>query len=110
MRHPVSPPEPRCSQDLSVRGSSSWCALLARDVLPRASAGLVDATIRGDVGHLDQISSWFGRPLWDMEPADADVYVGKVLRHSPSGIRGGPAAGVEHVLLVPGTAAQGRDP
>lgn len=24
-----------------------------------------------------------------MEPADADVYVGKVLRHSPSGIRRG---------------------
>nr|WSW70808.1 hypothetical protein OG461_34040 [Streptomyces sp. NBC_00995] len=40
-------------------------------VLARASAGLTDGTIRGDVGHLDQIRTWFGRPLWDMEPADA---------------------------------------
>ncbi|MFE4337370.1 tyrosine-type recombinase/integrase, partial [Streptomyces sp. NPDC056831] len=40
-----------------------------------------------DVGHLDQIRTWFGRPLWDMEPADADVYFGKMLRHSPSGTR-----------------------
>ncbi len=56
-------------------------------VLARASAGLADGTIRGDVGHLDQIRSWFGRPLWDMEPADADAYFGKVLRGSPSGTR-----------------------
>jgi hypothetical protein len=49
-------------------------------VLARASAGLADGTIRGDVGHLDQIRSWFGRPLWDMESADADAYFGKVLR------------------------------
>ncbi|MEU1458402.1 hypothetical protein [Streptomyces avermitilis] len=32
-------------------------------VLARASAGLADGTIRGDVGHLDQIRTWFGRPL-----------------------------------------------
>jgi hypothetical protein len=56
-------------------------------VLARASAGLADGTIRGDVGHLDQIRTWFGRPLWDMEPADADAYFGKVLRGSPSGTR-----------------------
>ncbi|MDP9612561.1 hypothetical protein ACFV4E_09375 [Streptomyces hygroscopicus] len=61
--------------------------VLSGFVLARASAGLADGTIRGDVGHLDQIRSWFGRPLWDMEPADADAYFGKVLRHSPSGTR-----------------------
>ncbi|MYY02550.1 MULTISPECIES: site-specific integrase [unclassified Streptomyces] len=61
--------------------------VLSGFVLARASAGLADGTIRGDVGHLDQIRTWFGRPLWDMEPADADVYFGKVLRHSPSGTR-----------------------
>ncbi|MGW3423609.1 hypothetical protein [Streptomyces phaeochromogenes] len=54
-------------------------------VLARASAGLADGPIHGDVGHLDQIRSWFGRPLWDMEPADA--YFGKVLRNSPGGTR-----------------------
>lgn len=61
--------------------------VLAGFVLARASAGLADGTIRGDVGHLDQIRAWFGRPLWDMEPADADGYFGKVLRGSPSGTR-----------------------
>ncbi|MFI6704740.1 hypothetical protein ACIBJC_38400 [Streptomyces sp. NPDC050509] len=61
--------------------------VLSGFVLARASAGLADGTIRGDVGHLDQIRTWFGRPLWDMEPADADVYFGKVLRNSPSGTR-----------------------
>ncbi|WP_405608800.1 integrase [Streptomyces sp. NBC_01508] len=47
--------------------------VLAGFVLARASAGLADGTIRGDVGHLDQMRAWLGRPLWDMEPADADV-------------------------------------
>ncbi|WP_405775913.1 hypothetical protein [Streptomyces sp. NBC_01538] len=56
-------------------------------VLARASAGLADGTIRGDVGHLEQIRTWFGRPLWGMELADADTYFGKVLRNSPSGTR-----------------------
>jgi len=61
--------------------------VLAGFVLARASAGVADGTIRGDVGHLDQMRAWFGRPLWDMEPADADGYFGKVLRGSPSGTR-----------------------
>ncbi|MFF8812348.1 hypothetical protein [Streptomyces pactum] len=61
--------------------------VLAGFVLARASAGLADGTICGDVGHLDQMRAWFGRPLWDTEPADADGYLGKVLRGSPSGTR-----------------------
>ncbi|MEV6358145.1 tyrosine-type recombinase/integrase [Streptomyces hydrogenans] len=61
--------------------------VLAGFVLARASAGLTDGTIRGDVGHLEQVRTWFGRPLWDMEPADADTYFGRVLRGSPSGTR-----------------------
>ncbi|MEW2425961.1 hypothetical protein AB0911_36140 [Streptomyces nigra] len=56
-------------------------------VLARASAGLADGTIRGDVGHLEQMRSWFGRQLWEMEPSDADAYFGKVPRASPSGTR-----------------------
>ncbi|BFO18190.1 hypothetical protein SHKM778_45780 [Streptomyces sp. KM77-8] len=58
--------------------------VLAGFVLARASAGLADGTIRGDVGHLEQIRSWFGRPLWEMEPADADAYFGKVPRARPA--------------------------
>lgn len=49
-------------------------------VLARASAGLSDSTIRGDTGHLEQIREWFGRPLWEMRPPDADRYFGAALR------------------------------
>ena len=61
--------------------------VLAGFVLARASAGLADSTIRNDTGHLELIRAWFGRPLWDMEPADADVYFGKVLRDAAKGTR-----------------------
>lgn len=61
--------------------------VLAGFVLARASAGLADATIRGDVGHLEQLRAWFDRPLWEMEPADADLYFGKVIRGAASGTR-----------------------
>ncbi|MFF2926987.1 integrase [Streptomyces celluloflavus] len=47
--------------------------VLAGFVLARASAGLADGTIPGDVGHLEQMRSWFGRPLWEREPPDADA-------------------------------------
>ena len=61
--------------------------VLAGFVLARAAAGLADATIRSDVGHLEQLRAWFGRPLWDMEPADADAYFGTVLRGAAKGTR-----------------------
>ncbi|MEV5518363.1 hypothetical protein AB0L50_36645 [Streptomyces flaveolus] len=61
--------------------------VLAGFVLARASVELADGTIRRDVGHLEQTRSWFGRPLWEMEPPDAVAYFGKVLRASPSGTR-----------------------
>ena len=61
--------------------------VLAGFVLARAAAGLADVTIRSDVSHLEQVRNWFGRPLWDMEPADADAYFGKVLRGAAKGTR-----------------------
>ena len=61
--------------------------VLAGLVLARASAGLADSTIRGEVSQLEQIRDWFGRPLWEMEPLDADAYFGQVLRGAPSGTR-----------------------
>ena len=61
--------------------------VLAGFVLARAAAGLADVTIRSDVSHLEQVRAWFGRPLWDMEPADADTYFGKVLRDAAKGTR-----------------------
>ena len=84
--------------------------VLAGFVLARAAAGLADGTIRGEVGHLEQVRAWFGRPLWEMEPADADAYFGRVLRGSPKGTRLAQVAGAADVLRVPGAAAQGRDP
>lgn len=61
--------------------------VLAGFVLARAAAGLSDGTIRSDVGHLEQVRAWFGRPLWQMEPANADTYFGKVLRGAAKGTR-----------------------
>ncbi len=68
--------------------------VLAGFVLARASAGLVDSTIRNDVGHLELVRDWFGRPLWEMQPADADAYFGKVLRDAKPSTRAGRAAAV----------------
>ncbi|MBG0823322.1 tyrosine-type recombinase/integrase [Planomonospora sp. ID91781] len=66
--------------------------LLAGFVLARAAAGIADVTIRQNVIDLEQIRSWLNRPLWEMQPSDADEYFGKVLRkaapltrHSKSG-------------------------
>ncbi len=53
--------------------------VLAGFVLARASAGLADSTIRNDTGHLDLIRDWFGRPLWEMQPEDADASFGRML-------------------------------
>jgi site-specific recombinase XerD len=61
--------------------------VLAGFVLARAAAGLSDGTIASDVMHLEQVRSWFGRPLWEMQPADADVYFGKLLRDAAKGTR-----------------------
>jgi hypothetical protein len=49
--------------------------VLAGFVLARASAGLTDSTIRNDANHLELIRDWFGHPLWEMQPPDADTYL-----------------------------------
>ena len=61
--------------------------VLAGFVLARAAAGLADGTISSDVLHIEQVRAWFGRPLWEMGPPDADAYFGKVLRGSAKGTR-----------------------
>jgi integrase/recombinase XerD len=66
--------------------------LLAGFVLARSSAGLSDGTIRGEVSNLEQVREWFGRPLWEMEPADADAYLGRVMRAAANGTRHARAA------------------
>ncbi len=66
--------------------------VLAGFVLARASAGLADGTIRNDAGHLDLIREWLGRPLWEMQPGDADAYFGRVLRDARPSTRTGRAA------------------
>ena len=59
--------------------------MLAGFVLARAAAGLSDGTVSSDVIHLEQVRAWLGRPLWDMEPTDADAYFGRVLRGTARG-------------------------
>src|SRR5215471_9649172 len=54
--------------------------VLAGFVLARAAAGLADSTIAGEVIHLEQVRGWLARPLWEMQPADADAYFGQALR------------------------------
>jgi integrase/recombinase XerD len=66
--------------------------VLAGFVLGRPSAGLTDSTIRNDTNRLELIRDWFGRPLWAMQPADADAYFGKVLRDARLSTRTGRAA------------------
>ncbi|BAD60771.1 tyrosine-type recombinase/integrase [Nocardia farcinica] len=61
--------------------------VLSEFVLARASSGVGDSTIRGDTTHLGQVRQWFGRPLWEMEPQDADRYFGTVLRRVSSSTR-----------------------
>ncbi|MEU0872957.1 tyrosine-type recombinase/integrase [Nocardia brasiliensis] len=61
--------------------------VLAGLVLARSASGLTDATIRGDLSNLEQIRDWFGRPLWEMEPPDADAYFGRELRKAAQGTR-----------------------
>ncbi len=61
--------------------------VMAGFVLARSAAGLADGTVASDVGHLTQIRMWFKRPLWEMEPADADTYFAKVLKEAAKGTR-----------------------
>jgi integrase/recombinase XerD len=77
--------------------------VLAGFVLARASVGLLDSSIRADVVRLEHVRAWFGRPLWEMEPGDADAYFGRVLRGSPKSSRATRASS----LSVFGAAAQG---
>ncbi|WP_225882073.1 hypothetical protein [Streptomyces aureocirculatus] len=59
--------------------------LLAEFVLARASAGVLDDTIRGDVGPVLGLWEWFGRSLWQMEAHDLDRYFGRHRRDSALG-------------------------
>jgi integrase/recombinase XerD len=65
--------------------------VLAGFVLARSAAGLADSTVRSDVGGLGHVRAWFGRPLWEMEPADADEYFGVVMRGAAGNTRRGRA-------------------
>lgn len=61
--------------------------VLAGFVLARASVGLADVTVRHDVMYLEQIRAWLGRPLWSMQPPDADRYFGQALRSAAPNTR-----------------------
>ncbi|MGW0664572.1 tyrosine-type recombinase/integrase [Streptodolium elevatio] len=50
--------------------------LLSEFVLARASAGMVDKTIRQDLSAICEVREWLGRPLWEMSPQDVDRFFG----------------------------------
>ena len=79
--------------------------VLAGFVLARASAGLADSTIRNATGHLELIRDWFGRPLWEMQPEDADAYFGRVLPRCQAVEPHRAGGGADGLLPVPGAAA-----
>jgi hypothetical protein len=83
--------------------------VLAGFVLARASAGLADSTICNDTGHLELIREWFGRGLWEMQPADADAYFGEVLPGCEAVDAHWAGSRADGVFPVPGAAAQDRD-
>ncbi len=64
---------------------------LSGAALSWSTCGLADSTIRNDTNHLELIRAWFGRPLWELPPADADAYFGKVLRDAKPSTRTGRA-------------------
>jgi len=82
--------------------------VLAGFVLARASAGLTDSTIRNNANHLELIRDWFDRPLWEMQPPDADTYFGKVLRDAKPSTRAGRAAALTVLVTVLSPAPIGR--
>ncbi|MFI7644335.1 tyrosine-type recombinase/integrase [Nonomuraea sp. NPDC049400] len=61
--------------------------LVAEYVLARASGGVTDATIQREVSQLDRIREWFGRPVFEMEPTDADAFFGRELRDASPATR-----------------------
>ncbi|MFF8841455.1 hypothetical protein ACF08N_01815 [Streptomyces sp. NPDC015127] len=54
--------------------------------------------------------AWFGPPLWEMEPPDADMYFGKVLRSSQSGTRLGRSQALTTWFLFLELRHKVRDP
>jgi len=61
--------------------------VMAEFVMARSAAGLADSTIRGEVGQLDRVRVWFDRPVWEMDPSDADTYFGQELRAASKATR-----------------------
>ncbi|GAA2857756.1 hypothetical protein GCM10010517_16170 [Streptosporangium fragile] len=80
--------------------------MLSGFVPARAAAGLSDGTTSSDVVHLEQVRAWFGRPLWEMEPSDTDVYLRQGAARHREGHPAGPGPGDQDVLPV--RQAQGR--
>ena len=84
--------------------------VLSGFVLARAAAGLADSTVRSDVVNLEQVRAWFGRPLWEMEPADADAYFGTALRAAAKNTRRGRAQALKTYFQFLELRHKSRDP
>ncbi|MFE3281201.1 hypothetical protein [Nocardia sp. NPDC059239] len=88
---------PAAVRDLRELATEDETADFETDVMPglmlaRSPAGWVDSTMRKDVNYLDLIQDWFGRPRWEIQPADADTSFGKVLCDAKPPTQGGHTA------------------
>jgi integrase len=82
--HDLRPRQPATAEDVAAFEVDVVAGLM----LARSAAGIGDKTIRQDVANLEQARAWFGRPLWEMEPADGDAYFGRALRNAANSTKG----------------------
>jgi hypothetical protein len=69
--------------------------LLAEYVLARLAHGVADGTIRGEVTAVEQFLEQADVPVWDVEPAHADRFLGQHQRHQAAGTRRGKAKAID---------------
>jgi len=69
--------------------------LLAEYVLARLAHGVADGTIRGEIAAVEQFLDWAGVPVWEIEPAHADRFLGQAQRHQAAGTRRGKAGAID---------------
>src|SRR6266498_4404613 len=82
---------------------------LSGAALSWSTCGLADSTIRNDTNHLELIRAWFGGPLWELPPADADAYSARYCA-TPSRHAHRAGGGADGVLPEVGAAPQGHLP
>jgi site-specific recombinase XerD len=69
--------------------------LLSEYVLARLAHGVADRTIRGEITDMEQFLGWAGVPVWEIEPAHADRFLGQRQRQAAPQTRRGKAVTID---------------